>query len=582
MLSIFKKLFAKSPPKAVYSAPRRAQPSEPTVPMPSVEVAHLSLSVIVNNLSEEMKGLIRQAPAETATVALPVPTIMKQLPTGCVKISLASLHRQAHGVFVPLAAGDKRTVDVPLAEVFRHVSPRSLKRRPDQRVFDLPENGFNLFGNSANPYEIAPSDEEEQAPADSTVLDLASDLPEAFKSQGSSGLRGSERKSGGTLGTLPAPKSDSAGAVNSMRVVAPPSGLVAVANSKTALEPAAPTKNDGPPVKLSIFAISEGWPEEVRSHLEEAGHSEASLAIPMGLLSQGVAKGRVIFTWSQISSWVEPEGVGMGAIDENTSLAIPLKIAAPAFLAASKQSRGKRKSVEFDESIPALFSGGDLPPPRHISSPAPELPGMEMPLPESEGAPEPGAELGMSEVSDVSDRSDALQEPDAHPTDTIHLVNSPAAPESEASPDREIQFHESTPVPHSGKIPETIGEALGEPHKLDWTPSEIVQATVKLPGVSGAVVALQEGLQVASSLPDGVKSEVVAAFLPQIFARLNQYAGEMKLGEVDDLLFTTHGAHCQVYRLGFVYFAVLGRPGESLPWHELRLISEELARQTNK
>ena len=95
-------------------------------------------------------------------------------------------------------------------------------------------------------------------------------------------------------------------------------------------------------------------------------------------------------------------------------------------------------------------------------------------------------------------------------------------------------------------------------------------------------MALQEGLPVAASLPEGVKSEVVAAFLPQIFARLNQYAGEMRLGEVDDLLFTTHGAHCQIYRLGYIYFAVLGKAGEALPWHELHLITEELARQTHK
>ena len=67
-----------------------------------------------------------------------------------------------------------------------------------------------------------------------------------------------------------------------------------------------------------------------------------------------------------------------------------------------------------------------------------------------------------------------------------------------------------------------------------------------------------------------------------IFARLNQYSGEMRLGDVDDLLFTTHGAHCQIYRLGYIYFAVLGKAGESLPWHELRLITEELARQTQK
>jgi predicted regulator of Ras-like GTPase activity (Roadblock/LC7/MglB family) len=132
------------------------------------------------------------------------------------------------------------------------------------------------------------------------------------------------------------------------------------------------------------------------------------------------------------------------------------------------------------------------------------------------------------------------------------------------------------------KAPATVGEAFGMPEKRDWTPAEIVAHLVHLPGVAGAIIGLEEGLQVATSLPEGVKSEVIAAFLPQIFARLNHYAGEMKLGEVDDLLFTTHGAHCQIYRLGFIYIAVLGKQGETLPWLELRLIVEELVRQTNK
>jgi predicted regulator of Ras-like GTPase activity (Roadblock/LC7/MglB family) len=135
-------------------------------------------------------------------------------------------------------------------------------------------------------------------------------------------------------------------------------------------------------------------------------------------------------------------------------------------------------------------------------------------------------------------------------------------------------------TPAAAKIPETVGEILGQAEKDHWSPQELVAGVAKLPGVAGAIVALQEGLQVAQSMPEGIKSDVVAAFLPQIFARLNQYAGEMKLGDVDDLLFTTHGAHCQIYRLGFIYFAVLGKPGESLPWHELRLIADELAKQT--
>jgi hypothetical protein len=73
-----------------------------------------------------------------------------------------------------------------------------------------------------------------------------------------------------------------------------------------------------------------------------------------------------------------------------------------------------------------------------------------------------------------------------------------------------------------------------------------------------------------------MKADTVAAFLPQIFARLTNYAGEMKLGAVEDILFTSAGSLFQIYRLGEVYFAVLGKPGEKLPWESLRLIAEEL------
>jgi predicted regulator of Ras-like GTPase activity (Roadblock/LC7/MglB family) len=240
---------------------------------------------------------------------------------------------------------------------------------------------------------------------------------------------------------------------------------------------------------------------------------------------------------------------------------IPLRIVAPAFLSATKHAKMPRKGVFLDASIPAPFSGGNGKTPA-ISAPlpAPEFAAPKLaPPPEELALPEPQS-ISISE----SEPQGAL-EPE---------------PQSEAS--HEPESVAAPVVAEHGKLPETVGEVFGEPHKLDWTPAEIVQNTVRLTGVAGAVVALQEGLQVASSLPDGVKSDVVAAFLPQIFARLNQYAGEMKLGDVDDLLFTTHGAHCQIYRLGYVYFAVLGKPGESLPWHELRLVSEELARQTNK
>jgi predicted regulator of Ras-like GTPase activity (Roadblock/LC7/MglB family) len=252
---------------------------------------------------------------------------------------------------------------------------------------------------------------------------------------------------------------------------------------------------------------------------------------------------------------------------------IPLRIVAPAFLSASNRAKTPRKAVYLDASIPALFTGANskpaAPPMDSLPPPVPEVLEVDLPTPESESAPE--SELEHQSESGPEPEPAQEEQPVSTPPLTFSLAPSP----------------EPLPPPapvfaNHGKIPESVGEVFGNPHKVDWTPAEIVQNTVKLNGVAGAVVALQEGLQVASSLPDGVKSDVVAAFLPQIFARLNQYAGEMRLGDVDDLLFTTHGAHCQIYRLGYVYFAVLGKPGESLPWHELRLVSEELARQTNK
>ena len=117
----------------------------------------------------------------------------------------------------------------------------------------------------------------------------------------------------------------------------------------------------------------------------------------------------------------------------------------------------------------------------------------------------------------------------------------------------------------------TISELFQQPEKANWSPVEIVENVTKLPGVSGAVVAMQEGLLVAQRLPGHLDGEAFAAFLPQIFARLNQYAGEMKLGEVNALTIHSQNLPCQMFRQGEVFFAVLGRESEPLPSDALAL-----------
>jgi predicted regulator of Ras-like GTPase activity (Roadblock/LC7/MglB family) len=342
---------------------------------------------------------------------------------------------------------------------------------------------------------------------------------------------------------------------------------------------------------LPLSQLSDAWPAEIRDALG-AVDAATKAAIPHTHIAPGLARGKIACTWKQLRSWLTPAAPDSIAIEEETTLLLPLKIIAPAFLALKKSTAAPRKGVTLDESIPALFSGGKTQPEVQPAPSAPETPATseagdsELKLEKQEPviAPPETAPPGGERVLEI-----AIEEPAASPQATEPASakgEEAAAPESTAeTPAAETPAAETPKAePPAAETPaaQTLGEVLGEPDRTDWTPASLIKAVVKLPGVAGAVVALQEGFQVAHALPDGVNAETVSAFLPQIFTRLNQYAGEMKLGEVDDLLFTTRGAHCMIYRLGSLYLAVLGHPGETLPWNALRLVAAELSRLAQK
>jgi predicted regulator of Ras-like GTPase activity (Roadblock/LC7/MglB family) len=128
--------------------------------------------------------------------------------------------------------------------------------------------------------------------------------------------------------------------------------------------------------------------------------------------------------------------------------------------------------------------------------------------------------------------------------------------------------------------PQNLGELFNQADKTDWTPNEMVKLTCGLPGVVGAVIALEEGLVVAQKLPPGLTAETFAAFMPQIFSRLDKYTGEMQLGETSEVCIQTTGGPCRFIRNGKVFFATLGKAGESLP-AGLKHVADELARQNS-
>jgi len=87
-------------------------------------------------------------------------------------------------------------------------------------------------------------------------------------------------------------------------------------------------------------------------------------------------------------------------------------------------------------------------------------------------------------------------------------------------------------------------------------------------------------LLVASCMPPGWTTETIAAFVPQIFGRMNQYTKELKMGELKSVSFNITASTLQIFNAGIIYFAALGRPDAPLPTDSLTIIADELSRHT--
>ena len=113
-------------------------------------------------------------------------------------------------------------------------------------------------------------------------------------------------------------------------------------------------------------------------------------------------------------------------------------------------------------------------------------------------------------------------------------------------------------------------------------PKEVVARAAALPGVAGAVVALPDGLRVASQVPTELNADTLAAFLPQIFERVNQSTRELRMGTLNNVCFTVGNVPWKIFRVNSVYFAAFGRAGEGLPTAQLAQLAIELDRKKSQ
>jgi predicted regulator of Ras-like GTPase activity (Roadblock/LC7/MglB family) len=108
------------------------------------------------------------------------------------------------------------------------------------------------------------------------------------------------------------------------------------------------------------------------------------------------------------------------------------------------------------------------------------------------------------------------------------------------------------------------------------TPNEIVSRAAALDNVAGALIGLPDGLLVASRLGPDLNADTLAAFLPQIFAKISQCTKELRMGELNNLTFTVGNIAWKLFRVNAIFFAAFGRPSQPLPASELAALAAEL------
>lgn len=474
-----------------------------------MEVVSLSLRAILEKLPQELRALVNQMPDAAAKIVLPVNTIVKQLPTGAVRMSFASLLRQSpQGTFRKAQVEERQMVDVPLAEIFKSMDPSRLGRRSDQRRYDVPDAAAGLFGRSGKSRSVTAAEE----PAEETVhLDDPADAPAPVAAKPAhapvSVARVEQPRVVKMPGISPAPEPAAAihPPVEAPAAPAPnaPPARPAAASAK---QQQAAVSQASAELVLPFVELAKSWPEGIRSELAEVP-GDTRLRIPASAVGGGLQKGKVAFPWSQIRMWMQPPLGGNPAIAENQDLVFPLKIVAPAFVAATGAKK-RTEGSEIDQSIPDFFG--------HAQAPAFKL-----------AQPAPAEKPPVAEAP--------------QPIKIVHEEPVPAVPD------------DAPPAPAAPAQPVATG------------PAEIVQRACELPGVAGAVVALGEGLVVAQKLPPGLSADTFAAFMPQIFSRLEKYTEEMHLGATTAITVETAHGPCRMTRAGKLYLGVLGRAGTTLP-----------------
>ena len=524
-------------PRPVVTAAPIAPPATATVPPPVLAVPlppppnaneiAIPLVPVITNLPMELRAKIMAIPLADLTINLPIETITSQLAFGAVKISFGELRQLAPSVFANSGGEhDHKLVSLPLGEILPRLNPALLARRTAPKVAVAEDINGPFGGRGTGVAFTTQPLKAPAAPAPSPApAPVAPPMPAPFRVNTPAPVA-ARPISSAPIAFTPPPS------LQRPVAPAPPAQPIRPVLAKPVISAApvpapAPVASRPEPAQPTIFAalwdLAEHWPEELKDEISQSALANVSVPLAGSLVEAGLKRGRVTMAWKQLRTLAKPSSPA--SPNDNVELDLPLKVIAPMFFAAQKNLGMTRKAVKVSADIPNLFFG--------FPQAAPEPP---------VAAPKP------------------VEKKNA---DTNFYVwgDSGEAPK--------VEEKSYTPPP----VPQT-----------DFThrqaqPKDVVARAVALPGVAGAVVTLPDGLRVAGEVPAEFNADTLAAFIPQIFERMNQSAKELRMGALNNVSFTVGNVPWRIYRVNSVYFAAFGRAGEALPAAQLASLAGELDRK---
>jgi predicted regulator of Ras-like GTPase activity (Roadblock/LC7/MglB family) len=521
-----------TPPDVSHEAPQSTFVPPPVPENP--DELRLTLASVLATLPMELRAKIISTNTAGMTISVPVEKALAQLATGSVKITFGELRHLAPGVFA-ISGGeyDARLVVLPLSQILAQINPSLLARRAAQKqqveVTDEISSPFSGRGQGLT-ISNEPLKAPVATPPPSRIAPPVAEKPIQLR----------------PVAPIPAPFIPTPRAVTP----APPAtnghhaplqngnGAHKAAAFEAPITPA-PALNGAPQIQLDqpvlapLAALSESWPESLRLEIIQLNLGNAQVALPGNLIEPALKRGRVIFSWRYLRSWIKPTPPGV-SVHDGIELELPLKILAPLFFTQQKAAGGAQKKVSVGEEIPNLFFG----------------------FPQAQ--PEPVALAPMPEPFQPAPKPAEAKLPD---TNFFTWNENGEAPKTDTA---------------EYKRPQTPPTDFTHRHA---TPQEVVARAMALPGVAGALIALPDGLKVASQIPADLNGDTLAAFLPQIFDRTNQSTKELRMGALNNLNFTVGNVPWKIFRVNAVYFATFGHAGQSLPTAQLALLATELDRK---